>query len=157
VIATKYTMATRPGDPNSGGNHRKNMVRAVEASLRRLNTDYLDLPQLHAWDGLTPVEEILRAMDDLVSAGKVVYLGISDTSVWQVSEMQAIADLRGRAPLVALQIEYSLIERTPQRELIPMAAELGLGVLPWSPLAAEVLTPPDCRPTRPSRPVQPTR
>jgi len=140
VIATKYTMATRPGDPNSGGNHRKNMVRAVEASLRRLNTDYLDLLQLHAWDGLTPVEEILRAMDDLVSAGKVVYLGISDTPAWQVSRMQAIADLRGWAPLVALQIEYSLIERTVERELIPMAAELGLGVLPWSPLASGVLS-----------------
>jgi aryl-alcohol dehydrogenase-like predicted oxidoreductase len=139
VIATKYTMATRPGDPNSGGNHRKNMVRSVEDSLRRLNTDYLDLLQLHAWDGLTPVEEILRAMDDLVSAGKVVYLGISDAPAWQVSRMQAIAELRGWAPLVALQVEYSLIERTPERDLIPMAAELGLGVLPWSPLASGVL------------------
>lgn len=140
VIATKYTLSTRPGDPNSAGNHRKNMVRSVEASLRRLNTDYIDLLYLHVWDATTPVEEILRAMDDLVRAGKVLYLGISDTPAWQVARMQAIADLRGWSPLIALQIEYSLIERTVERELIPMAAELGLGVLPWSPLASGVLT-----------------
>jgi len=140
VLATKYTSNTRPGDPNAGGNHRKNMVRSVEASLRRLRTDYIDLLYLHAWDGTTPVEEILRGMDDLVSSGKVVYVGISDAPAWQVSRMQAIADLRGWAPLIALQIEYSLIERTPQRELIPMAGELGLGVIPWSPLASGVLT-----------------
>ncbi|GLZ41808.1 aldo/keto reductase [Actinokineospora sp. NBRC 105648] len=140
VIATKYTLSTSPGDPNSGGNHRKSMVRSVESSLRRLKTDYLDLLYLHAWDNTTPVEEILRAMDDLVRAGKVLYTGISDTSAWQVSRMQAIADLRGWSPLVALQIEYSLIERTVERELIPMARELGLGVVPWSPLASGVLT-----------------
>jgi len=140
VLATKYTSNTRPGDPNAGGNHRKNMVRSVEASLRRLRTDYIDLLYLHAWDGTTPVEEILRGMDDLVSSGKVVYLGISDAPAWQVSRMQAIADLRGWAPLIALQIEYSLIERTVERELIPMAGELGLGVIPWSPLASGVLT-----------------
>ena len=140
VLATKYTLAMRDGDPNSGGNHRKNMVQSVEASLRRLNTDYIDLLYLHAWDGTTPVEEVLRAMDDLVSAGKVIYLGISDTPAWQVSRMQAIADLRGWAPLIALQIEYNLIERTVERELIPMAREMSLGVLPWSPLASGVLT-----------------
>lgn len=140
VLATKYTNMTRPGDPNSAGNHRKNMVRTVEQSLRRLRTDYIDLLYLHAWDETTPVEEVLRAMDDLVTAGKVLYLGISDTPAWQVSRMQAIADLRGWNPLVALQIEYSLAERTVERELIPMAAELGLGVLPWSPLASGVLT-----------------
>lgn len=139
VLATKYTLSSRAGDPNSGGNHRKSMVRSVEDSLRRLNTDYIDLLYLHAWDGTTPVEEILRAMDDLVSAGKVLYLGISDTPAWQVSRMRTIADLRGWAPLVALQIEYNLIERTVERELIPMARELGLGVIPWSPLASGVL------------------
>ncbi|WP_437730778.1 aldo/keto reductase [Sorangium sp. So ce1335] len=140
VIATKYTLTMRPGDPNSGGNHRKSMVRSVEASLERLRTDYIDLLYLHAWDGTTPVEEILRAMDDLVRAGKVLYVGISDTPAWQVARMQAIADLRGWAPLVALQIEYSLIERTVERELIPMAQEMGLGVIPWSPLGSGVLT-----------------
>ncbi|MEV0389954.1 aldo/keto reductase [Nonomuraea sp. NPDC050643] len=140
VLATKYTMARRQGDPNSGGNHRKSMVRSVESSLRRLNTDHLDLLYLHAWDFTTPVEEILRAMDDLVTAGKVLYVGISDTPAWQVSRMQAIADLRGWTPLIALQIEYSLIERTVERDLVPMARELGLGVIPWSPLASGVLT-----------------
>ncbi|WP_327583104.1 aldo/keto reductase [Nonomuraea sp. NBC_00507] len=140
VIATKYTMARRPGDPNSGGNHRKSMVQSVEASLRRLNTDYIDLLYLHAWDFTTPVEEILRAMDDLVRMGKVLYVGISDAPAWQVSRMQAIADLRGWAPLIALQIEYSLVQRTVERDLIPMAREMGLGVIPWSPLASGVLT-----------------
>lgn len=140
VLATKYTLHSRPGDPNSSGNHRKNMVQTVEQSLRRLKTDFIDLLYLHAWDYTTPVEEILRAMDDLVRAGKVLYVGISDTPAWQVSRMQAIADLRGWSPLVALQIEYSLIQRTVERELIPMARELGLGVTPWSPLGSGVLT-----------------
>ncbi|MFP2907568.1 aldo/keto reductase [Pyxidicoccus sp. 3LFB2] len=140
VLATKYSLATRPGDPNSGGNHRKNMVRTVEQSLARLKSDYIDLLYLHAWDGTTPVEEVLRAMDDLVRAGKVLYLGISDTPAWQVSRMQALADVRGWSPLIALQIEYSLLQRTVERELIPMARELGLGVIPWSPLGSGVLT-----------------
>jgi len=140
VIATKYTLSTRPGDPNSGGNHRKSMVQSVEASLCRLNTDYIDLLYLHAWDGTTPVDEVMRAMDDLVRAGKVLYVGISDTPAWQVARMQTMADLRGWSPLVALQIEYSLIERTVERDLIPMAAELGMGVIPWSPLAGGVLS-----------------
>jgi aryl-alcohol dehydrogenase-like predicted oxidoreductase len=140
VLATKYTMLRRPGDPNSGGNHRKSMVASVEASLRSLNTDYIDLLYLHAWDFTTPVEEILRGLDDLVRQGKVLYVGVSDTPAWQIARMQTIADLRGWSPLVALQIEYSLVERTVERDLIPMAQELGLGVLPWSPLAAGVLT-----------------
>jgi aryl-alcohol dehydrogenase-like predicted oxidoreductase len=140
TIATKYSAATRPEDPNSGGNHRKSMVRSVEGSLARLQTDYIDLLYLHIWDGTTPVEEVLRAMDDLVRAGKVLYVGISDTPAWQVSRMQAIADLRGWSPLVALEIEYSLIERTGERDLIPMASEMGLGVIPWSPLGRGVLT-----------------
>ena len=140
VIATKYTLTARLGDPNAGGNHRKSMVQSVEQSLRRLDTDYVDLLYLHAWDGSTPVEEIMRAFDDLARAGKVLYVGISDTPAWQVSRMQTIADLRGWSPFAALQIEYSLIERTVERDLIPMARELGLGVIPWSPLASGVLT-----------------
>jgi aryl-alcohol dehydrogenase-like predicted oxidoreductase len=140
VIATKFTMNIEAGDPNAGGNHRKSMMRSVQQSLERLQTDYIDLLYLHVWDATTPVEEILRGMDDLVRTGKVLYIGISDTPAWQVSRMQAIADLRGWSPLVALQIEYSLIERTVERDLIPMAREMGLGVVPWSPLGSGVLT-----------------
>ncbi|GAA2616223.1 aldo/keto reductase [Streptomyces axinellae] len=140
VLATKYTTLRRPGDPNSGGPHRKSLFASVEASLRRLNTDYIDLLYLHVWDFTTPVEEILRGMDDLVRQGKVLYVAISNAPAWQVSRMQAIADLRSWSPLVALQIEYSLIERTGERDLIPMARETGLGVLPYSPLAGGVLT-----------------
>lgn len=140
VIATKYTMPTRPGDPNSGGNSRKSMVRSVEGSLSRLQTDYIDLLYLHMWDSTTPVEEVLRAMDDLVRAGKVLYVGMSDIPAWQVSRMQAIAELRGWTPLIALQIPYNLIERTVERDLIPMAETMGLGIICWSPLASGVLT-----------------
>lgn len=140
VLATKYTLTMHEGDPNSGGNHRKSMVRSVEDSLQRLKTDYVDLLYLHAWDNTTPVDEILRAMDDLVRSGKVLYAGISDTPAWQISRMQAIAELRGWTPFIALQIEYSLLERTVERELIPMAREMGLGVMPWSPLASGVLS-----------------
>jgi aryl-alcohol dehydrogenase-like predicted oxidoreductase len=140
VIATKYSCFTRSGDPNSGGNHRKSMIGSVDSSLKRLQTDYIDLLYLHVWDGTTPVEEIMRGLDDLVRTGKVLYVGISDTPAWQVARMQAIAELRGWAPLIALQIEYSLIERTGERDLIPMAHAMGLGVLPWSPLAKGVLT-----------------
>ena len=140
VIATKYTMATRPGDPNSGGTSRKSMVRSVEGSLSRLQTDYIDLFYLHMWDGIAPVEEVLRGMDDLVRAGKVLYVGMSDIPAWQVSRMQAIAELRGWAPLIALEIPYNLIERTVERDLIPMAETMGLGVICWSPLAGGVLT-----------------
>jgi aryl-alcohol dehydrogenase-like predicted oxidoreductase len=140
VIATKYSLTTDRADPNASGNHRKNMVRAVEASLKRLGTDYIDLFYLHVWDTCTPVEEVLRGMDDLVRAGKVVYVGISDTPAWQVSRMQTIADLRGWSPLIALQIEYSLLQRTVERDLIPMAQAMGLGVIPWSPLGSGVLS-----------------
>jgi Predicted oxidoreductases (related to aryl-alcohol dehydrogenases) len=140
VIATKYTLPARDGDPNSGGNHRKSMVTSVERSLRRLATDYIDLLYLHAWDGTTPPEEILRAMDDLVRAGKVLYLGISNTAAWRISQMQAIADLRGWSPLIVLQVEYNLVERTAERELIPMAHEMGLGITGWAPLKSGLLT-----------------
>lgn len=140
VLASKYSLTTRPGDPNASGNHRKNMVRSVEASLKRLNTDHIDLLYLHMWDGRTPVEEVLRAFDDLARAGKIIYAGLSDTPAWQASRMQAIADLRGWTPIVALQISYSLIERTVERDLIPMAREMGMGVIPWSPLGGGVLS-----------------
>ncbi|MFJ3952608.1 aldo/keto reductase [Streptomyces libani] len=140
VLATKYSTLRRPGDPNSGGPHRKSLFASVEASLRQLNTDYIDLLYLHLWDFTTPVEEILRGLDDLVRQGKVLYVAVSNAPAWQVSRMQAIADLRGWSPLVALQIEYNLIERTGERDLIPMAREMGLGVIPWSPLAGGVLT-----------------
>ncbi|WP_328496595.1 aldo/keto reductase [Streptomyces sp. NBC_00414] len=140
VLATKYTTLRRPGDPNSGGSHRKSLFASVEASLRQLNTDYIDLLYLHVWDFTTPVEEILRGMDDLVRQGKILYVAISNAPAWQVSRMQTIADLRGWSPLVALQIEYNLIERTGERDLIPMAREMGLAVIPYSPLAGGVLT-----------------
>ncbi|MGH4032322.1 aldo/keto reductase [Actinomycetota bacterium Odt1-20B] len=140
VLATKYSTLRRPGDPNSGGNHRKPLFASVETSLRRLNTDYIDLLYLHVWDFTTPVEEILRGLDDLVRQGKVLYAAISNAPAWQVSRMQAIADLRGWSPLVALQIEHSLIQRTGERDLIPMAREMGLGVVPYSPMGGGVLT-----------------
>lgn len=140
VIATKYTVTTRPGDPNAGGNHRLNMVRSVEASLRQLDTDRIDLFYLHLWDATTSPEEVMRGLDDLVRSGKVVYVAISDTPAWRVSQMQMLANLRGWSPLVALQIEYSLVQRTVEHELIPMAAALGLGVVPWSPLAGGLLS-----------------
>lgn len=140
VLATKFTMARDPGNPNSGGNHRLNMLRSVEQSLRQLDTDRIDLLYLHAWDMTTQPAEVMRALDDLVRAGKVQYLGICNVPAWRASQMQAIADLRGWSPLVALQIEYSLVERTVEHELMPMAAALGLGVLPWSPLGGGVLT-----------------
>lgn len=140
VVATKYSLTMRHGDPNASGNQRKNMVRAVEDSLRRLETDYIDLLYLHMWDYRTPVEEILRGFDDLVRAGKILYAGLSDIPAWQASRMQAIADLRGWTPFAALQILYNLTERDVERELLPMAAEMGMGVLPWSPLAGGVLS-----------------
>jgi aryl-alcohol dehydrogenase-like predicted oxidoreductase len=140
VISTKYSLTTSPGDPNASGNHRKNMMHAVEDSLRRMGTDYIDLYYLHMWDFRTPVDEILRAFDDLVRAGKILYIGLSDTPAWQSARMQAIADLRGWSQFCALQISYSLTERTVEREMIPMAAEMGMGVCPWSPLGGGVLT-----------------
>lgn len=140
VLSSKYSLSMVPGDPNASGNHRKNMVQSIEASLGRLGTDYIDLLYLHVWDDATPVEEIMRAFDDLVRAGKVLYAGISDTPAWQIARMQTLADLRGWTPLVALQIPYSLAERTVESELMTMARRLGLGVAPWSPLAGGVLT-----------------
>lgn len=140
VVSTKYSLTTRPGDANASGNSRRNMVRSVEDSLKRLGTDFIDLLYLHVWDQRTPVDEILRGFDDLVRAGKVVYIGLSDTPAWQASRMQAIAELRGWSQFCALQISYSLAERTVEREMIPMAREMGMGICPWSPLSGGVLT-----------------
>ena len=140
VIATKYTLSTRRDDPNAGGNHRKNMVQALEASLRRLRTDYVDLLWLHMWDGLTPVEEVMRAFDDLVRAGKVLYVGFSDTPAWVVSRAHAIATLRGWTPPVAIQLPLSLADRGAQRDLTPMARELDLAVCAWGTLEGGTLT-----------------
>ncbi|KPC49597.1 aldo/keto reductase [Amantichitinum ursilacus] len=140
IISTKFTMARHPGDPNSGGNHRMNLVNSVEASLRQLDTDRIELLHLHAWDFTTSADEVMRGLDDLVRAGKVLYLGISNTPAWKVAQLQTLADLRGWAPLVSLQIEYNLLERSVEHELMPMARELGLGVMPWSPLAGGMLS-----------------
>lgn len=140
VLATKYSLNTHRGDPNAGGNHRKNLVQSLEASLQRLKTDYIDIYWLHCWDFLTPIEEVMRALDDLVRAGKVLYLGISDTPAWKVAQANTLADLRGWTPFVAMQVEYNLLERSPERDLIPMAQELDISVLPWSPLAGGLLT-----------------
>jgi aryl-alcohol dehydrogenase-like predicted oxidoreductase len=140
VVGTKYSLNLRDGDLNAGGNHRKNLVQALEASLRRLRTDRVDVLWLHAWDYLTPPEEVMRALDDQVRLGKVLYLGISDTPAWVVAQMQTLAAARGWAPFAGLQIEYSLVQREVERELIPMARGLGLGVLAWGPLGAGVLS-----------------
>jgi aryl-alcohol dehydrogenase-like predicted oxidoreductase len=140
VVATKYSLSTRKDDPNAGGNSRKNMVQSVETSLKRLRTEYIDLYWLHMWDKVTPLEEILRGLDDLVSAGKVLYVGASDTPAWVVSRANAIADLRGWAPFIGLQIPYSLADRSPERELLPMAKALELAVLAWGVLEAGELT-----------------
>ena len=140
VIATKFFGNLYPGDPNGGGASRKSLTAACEESLRRLRTDYVDLYWMHLWDRFTPIEETMRALDDLVRAGKVRYVGFSDTPAWKTAQAQMLARWRGWTPLVALQIEYSLIERTVEAELVPMARELGLGVAPWSPLRGGVLT-----------------
>lgn len=140
VLATKFTSNLFRGDPNGGGMSRKAILAQCEESLRRLQTDYIDLYWLHAWDPTTPIEETMRALDDLVASGKIRYLGFSDTPAWKCSEAQTIARLRGWAPLIALQIEYSLLERTVEGDLVPMALEMGLGITPWSPLKSGVLS-----------------
>jgi aryl-alcohol dehydrogenase-like predicted oxidoreductase len=140
VLATKYTNTKAGGDPNAAGNQRKNMMRAVEASLKRLGTDYIDLYWLHIWDRITPLEEVMRAFDDLVRQGKILHAGVSDMAAWAVARANTLAELRGWTPFVGLQIEYSLVERTVERELLPMAEALGLGVTAWSPLGGGVLT-----------------
>ncbi len=140
VIATKFFGSMLTGDPNSGGAGRKAIAAACEESLRRLQTDYIDVYWMHCWDRNTPIEETMRALDDLVAAGKVRYIGFSDTPAWKAMEGQMIAKFRGWTPLIALQLEYSLLERTIEGELVPMALEQGLGITPWSPLKSGVLS-----------------
>ncbi len=140
VLATKYTNAMPGTDPNAGGNQRKNMMRSVEASLKRLQTDYIDLYWLHIWDRITPLDEVMRAFDDLVTQGKILHAGVSDMAAWAVARANTLSELKGWTPFVGLQVEYSLIERTVERELLPMAESMGLGVTAWSPLAGGVLT-----------------
>lgn len=140
VLATKYSLKDNSTNPNASGNNRKNMMRSVEESLKRLQTDFIDLLYLHIWDDLTPIDEVLRGMDDLVRQGKVNYVAISDTPAWVVSKGNTLAELMGWSQFVALQVEYSLIARTPERELIPMAKHYGMTVTPWAPLGGGVLT-----------------
>jgi aryl-alcohol dehydrogenase-like predicted oxidoreductase len=140
VLATKYTLSGRRDDPNAGGNHRKNLVRTLEGSLGRLGTDRVDLLWVHMWDGMTPVEEVVRALDDLVRAGKVLYVGVSDTPAWVVARAVTLAELRGWAPFTGLQVPWSLADRAVERELLPMAAALDLAVTPWGLLEGGELT-----------------
>jgi aryl-alcohol dehydrogenase-like predicted oxidoreductase len=140
VIATKFSGNLYPGDPNGGGSGRKSLINACENSLRRMQTDYIDLYWLHMWDANTPIDETMAALDDLVRAGKVRYIGVSDTPAWKIVEANLIARFRGWSAFVGLQIEYSLLERTVEQELVPMAGEFGLGITPWSPLKSGVLS-----------------
>src|SRR5258705_8854960 len=140
VLGTKYSNAVPGNDPNAAGNHRKSMMHALEASLKRLQTDYIDLYWVHIWNGITPVKEVMRSLDDIVRQGRVLYVGISDAPAWWIAQANTLAKLRGWTPFTGLQIEYSLIERTVERELVPMAQALNLGILAWSPLARVVLT-----------------
>src|SRR5262249_18623521 len=140
VLATKYSNAMPGSDANAAGNQRKSMVQAVEASLKRLQTDYIDLYWVHIWDQLTPVEEVMRGLDARVRGVTVLYVVISDAPAWWIAQANTLANLRGWSPFVGMQIEYSLIERTVERELIPVAKALNIGVTAWSPLAGGVLT-----------------
>jgi aryl-alcohol dehydrogenase-like predicted oxidoreductase len=140
VVATKFTFNARPGDPNAGGNGRKNILRALEGSLRRLGTDHVDLLWLHAWDGVTPVEEVMATLDALVRAGQVRYLGLSDVPAWYLARAQTLAEWRGWERICALQLEYSLVERSIEHEFVPAALELGMGICPWSPLGGGFLS-----------------
>jgi aryl-alcohol dehydrogenase-like predicted oxidoreductase len=140
IIATKFSYNAQPGNPNTGGNGRKNIFRAVEGSLKRLGTDYIDLYILHTWDTITPAEEVMRTLDDLVTAGKVRHIGLSDTPAWYAARAQTIAEYRNYEPLCTLQLEYSLVERNIEREFIPLGTELGMGTMVWSPLASGLLS-----------------
>jgi aryl-alcohol dehydrogenase-like predicted oxidoreductase len=140
VIATKFSGNLYPGDPNGGGSGRKSIISACENSLRRLQTDYIDLYWLHNWDMHTPIDETMAALEDLVRAGKVRYLGVSDTPAWKIAEANVTARFRGWSAFIGLQIEYSLLERSVEQELVPMALELGLGITPWSPLKSGALS-----------------
>jgi aryl-alcohol dehydrogenase-like predicted oxidoreductase len=141
VVATKYTNAV-PGahDPNAAGMHRKNLTKSLDASLKRLGLEYIDLYFVHWWDFTTPVEEVHRALDDAISAGKILHIGLSDVPAWVVSRAQAFSDLRGLAPIAAMQLEYSLVQRSIEREHLPLASAHNIGVTAWSPLAGGILT-----------------
>lgn len=140
VVASKYTLNTDPADPNAGGSHRKNLVQALEASLRRLGTGYLDLYWVHGWDRYTPLPELMRALDDQVRAGKILHIGISNAPAWVVASANTLAVERGLTPFTALQLHYNLAERSIEPEYLPMADALGLAVTAWSPLAGGLLT-----------------
>jgi aryl-alcohol dehydrogenase-like predicted oxidoreductase len=140
VLASKYTATRDKNDPNGGGNARKNLRASLETSLRRLDTDYLDVYWVHVWDASTPIEETMRALDDAVRAGKVLYVGISDAPAWIVSRANTLAEWHGWSPFIGLQVPYNLLMRDIERELLPMATALGLGVTAWSPLAGGVLS-----------------
>jgi len=140
VIATKYTNNFRKDDPNAGGNARKSLLLSLERSLKNLQTHYIDLFYIHYWDFTTSPEEIMRTLDDVVRAGKVLYVGVSDVPAWRIAQMNTIAKFRGWTPFIGLQTSYSLVERTSEHDLFPMSQALGLGILPWSPLGSGVLT-----------------
>lgn len=140
VLASKYTLARQPGNPNAAGSHRKNLTESLHASLERLRTDYIDLYWVHAWDFLTPVEETMRALDDAVRAGKILYVGVSDAPAWAIAQANTLAWCRDWTAFAGVQLQYNLIERSAERELLPMARELGLSVCAWSPLAGGALT-----------------
>jgi aryl-alcohol dehydrogenase-like predicted oxidoreductase len=140
VLTTKATNSVDSGDPNAGGNSRKHLIRALDESLRRLGTDYVDLFLLHTWDRITPIDEVLRTLDDLARAGKIRYAGLSDVPSWYAARAQTLADAHALTPMVSLQLPYSLAERTIETEHVPMAQQLGLGITAWSPLASGFLT-----------------
>lgn len=140
VLSTKYSLATDPTNPNTGGNHRRSLIQAVDDSLQRLKTDHIDLYWLHAWDYRTPIEAVMRALDDLVRQGKILYIGLSDTPSWVVAEGQAIAKLRGWTPISAIQVHYNLVERTSEADMLPMAWHHRITPMPWSPLAGGILS-----------------
>jgi aryl-alcohol dehydrogenase-like predicted oxidoreductase len=140
VIATKYSLLDNKTNPNASGNNRKNMMRSVEQSLKRLKTDFIDVLYLHIWDDITPIDEILRGLDDLVKQGKVSYIAISDTPAWQVARGNTMAEVMGWSQFIALQVEYSLLKRDAERDLIPMAKHFGMTVTPWAPLGGGALT-----------------
>ncbi|MFN0212748.1 MAG: aldo/keto reductase [Saprospiraceae bacterium] len=140
VVATKYTLRDQTGDPNFAGSHRKNMMRSVEESLRRLDTEFIDLLWVHAWDHLTPTDEVMRGLDDLIRSGKVLYIGVSDTPAWVVSQSNTMAELRNWTAFAGLQVEYSLLQRSPERDLLPMAKAFGMTVTPWGAMGGGALT-----------------
>lgn len=151
VVMTKYSVTLDGTDPNASGNHRKSLVRSLEQSLTRMGTDYIDLLWVHVWDPLTPVEETMRALDDVVRSGKVLYIGISDTPAWVISQANTLADWHGWTPFTGLQVPYSLTQRHIERELLPMAEHLGLSVAAWAPLANGLLSGKFTRPGEPGQ------